>query len=244
MTDEERKLKEIMDAISKGATHIVSDPDTIRKLQEKGLPIESRFIPYEEYVEDLFSKKKKDAVSLLRKLPKIDDSVADGVIADIYEEIRSSYALSIFTSTIINSIFLLEYPMRARLYNERLKKNPNARWDKLEKLTMGALIKKLHDLKIITDEEKEKLSDFNKNLRNPYLHINIHKLSKGVVVAKLPSVNVNTQEVIEMENVEASKHRFLWFAAKRFFDKYHVQAVIDFCVEWTNNLLANQQKST
>lgn len=243
MNDEDRKLNEILEAISNGATHIVCDPETIKKLQERGIPIESRFIPYEEYVEDLFAKKKVDAVSLLRKLPKINDTIADGVIESIYEEIRSSYALSIFTSTIINSILLLEYAMRARLYKERLKKNPNADWSKLEELTMGELIWKLFNLKVITEEEKEKLMSFNKQLRNPYLHINIHKLSKGVFIGKLPSVNVNTQEVVELENVEASKHKYLWFAAKKFFDKYHVQSVIDFCVDWTNKLLANQASS-
>lgn len=237
MDEEGKKLNEILEAISKGATHIVSNPETIKKLQKRGIPIESRFISYEEYVEDLFARKKKDAVALLNKLPKIDASIADGVIESIYEEIRSSYALSIFTSTIINSILLLEYSMRARLYRERLKKNPNADWSKLEDLTMGALIWQLFNLKIITAEEKSKLMAFNKQLRNPYLHINIHKLSKGVFITKLPSINVQTQEVIEMENVEAAKHKYLWFAAKKFFDKHHVQPVIDFCVDWTNNLL-------
>ena len=239
MDEETQKLKEILEAFSKGATQIVSDPKTIKQLQERGVPIESRFITYEKYVEDLFEKKREGAVALLRKLPKIDASIADGVIESMYEEIRSSYALSIFTSTIINSILLLEYAMRARLYKEKLKKNPTADWSKLEDLTMGALIWQLFNQKIITEEEKAKLMSFNKQLRNPYLHINIHKLSKGVFISKLPSINVKTQEVIELENVEASKHKYLWFAAKKFFDKYHVQSVIDFCVDWTNKLLAN-----
>lgn len=239
MNKEDQKLEEILEGFSKGATHIVSDPETIKQLQDRGVPIESRFITYEEYAEDLFARKKKDAVALLRKLPKIDDSVADGVIESIYEEIRSSYALSIFTSTIINSILLLEYSMRARLYKERLKKNPNADWNKLENLTMGALIWQLFNQKVITKEEKTRLMNFNKQLRNPYLHINVHKLSKGVFISKLPSINIKTQGVIELENVDASKHKYLWFAAKKFFDKYHVQSVIDFCIYWTNKLLAN-----
>lgn len=33
------KLKELMDEASKGATHIVSNPNTIKKLQSQGIPI-------------------------------------------------------------------------------------------------------------------------------------------------------------------------------------------------------------
>lgn len=232
-----KKIKELMDSISNGATHMVADPKTIEILQKQGVPIENKFITYEAYADALFKKRKEQSVSLLRKLPKIDDSIADGVISDIYEEVRSSYAFGIFTSTIINSILLLEYSMRARLYKEMLKKNPNGEWRELEKLSMGALIKQLFKLKIITEKEKLRLIDFNKNFRNPYLHINIHKLSQNVVIAKLPTINVHTQEVMELRNVVASKHKFLWFAAKKFFDKYHAQPVIDFCVDWTNKLL-------
>lgn len=240
MNEEDKRLNEILEAVSKGATHIVATPEDIKKLQERGIPIESKFISYEEYAENLFAQKKKDAVALLSKLPMIDLSIADGVIANIYEEIRSSYALSIFTSTIVNSILLLEYSMRARLFEERLKKNPKASWSKLEELTMGTLIWQLSGLKIVTKDEKKKLMDFNKNLRNPYLHINVHKLSKGIIIPKLPSVNVKTGQVTEMENVEVSKHKFLWFGAKKFFDKHNVQPILNFCIDWTNKLLAKK----
>lgn len=62
MNDEDKKLDELLTAISKGATHIVANPETIKKLQERGLPIEERFITYEEYVEKLFTQRKKEAV--------------------------------------------------------------------------------------------------------------------------------------------------------------------------------------
>lgn len=238
MSDKKTKLQAIMDEISRGATSLVADPETIKALQDEGLPITSRFITYEEYVDDLFKKRKTDAVEKLRLLPKIDDSVADAVVSEIYEEIRSSYAFGAITSTIINSILLLEYSMRAALYKKRLGNDPNARWDDLEKLQMGGLINQLFKTKIIKNsDDRDLLKDFSDNFRNPYLHINIKKMSENIVIAKLPGVNVGTQEAIEMTDVKVSEHRFLWFSAKRFFDKYHVQSTIDFCVDWTNKLL-------
>ncbi|MBI3485451.1 hypothetical protein HY025_00740 [Candidatus Daviesbacteria bacterium] len=240
MTNEDKKLKKLWEQISKGATQIVGDPESIQKLLDKGI-IKKKFISYEEYAEKIFVERKKNAVKLLSKLPLIDESIADSVITDIYEEIRSSYAFGIFTSTIFNSIILLEYTLRSRLYSELLKTDSITDWTKLEKLTMGQLIIEVSKLDIIPKEDMEKLKNFNKNIRNPYLHINIQRLTEGIQYSgKLPGVDVNTQEIREMQNVKAKDHRFLWFSAKRFFDKALVQGIIDFCIDWTNKLLDNK----
>lgn len=230
------KLKDILDELSKQGNYIISNPSTISQLRDKGLPIKHTFVTFEEYIEKLFNEKRKNALELVKQLPQLDDSISSGVIADIYEEIRSSYALGIFTSTIVNSILLLEFAMKDRLYSERLKHDPNSAWEDLEKFDMDSLIQQLAKRKIITKKEKEQLVDFSINFRNPYFHINIQKLTKGVIITRLPQINVETQEVIELKNVEMSKHKFLWFAAKRFFDKYNVIGVVNFCVQWTNEL--------
>jgi len=120
------KLEKTLDEDSKNATHIVSSPDTIKKLQAKGLPIKERFITYEEYFEKLVAQKRKNAKPLLRQLPLLDKTIANSVIAAIYEEVRASFGLGILTSTIFNSILLLEFAMRTRVFDERLKNDPNS----------------------------------------------------------------------------------------------------------------------
>lgn len=232
-----------MDAVAKGATHIVATPETIEQLKQKGLPIESRFISYEEYVETLYVERKKNAVELLRKLPKIDDSIADGVVTSIVEDIRANLAFGAFSSSITSSIFLLEYAMRARIFAERLKNDAHFKWSELEKLTMHPLVKELFRLKVITKEQEAILLDFKKTIRNPYLHSNFLKLSEGIVVKKLPRVDVRTNKVVEMKDVDAAENKFLWWAAKRFFDKFWVHPVINFCFEWTNILLSKKGSS-
>lgn len=237
-TDDDDELKRIMDDLAKGATHLVASPDTIERLRQKGLAIESKFTTYEEYAETLYAERKKSAVERLRKLPKIDDSIADGVVTSIVEDIRANLAFGAFSSSITSSIFLLEYAMRARIFAERLKSEAQFKWSELEKLTMHPLVKELLRLKVITKEQEAILLDFKKTIRNPYLHANFLKLSEGIVVKKLPRVDVGTNKVVEMEDVDAAGNRFLWWAAKRFFDKFWVHPVIDFCFEWTNTLLS------
>lgn len=239
MNTDDDELKRIMDSLAKGATHLVASPEVIEKLKQMGLPIESRFIPYEEYVETLYAERKKDAVDRLRKLPKIDESIADSVVANILDDIRASYAFGVVSSSITSAIFLLEYAMRARIFEETIRTNPNFKWSKLEKMTMGPLINELARLKVITEEQKAKLLSFKTTIRNPYLHANFRKLAEGIVVQKLPGVNVHTGKTVEMKDVDVAENRYLWWAAKRFFDKFWVQPVIDFCFEWTNTLLAN-----
>src|SRR3989339_470230 len=233
------KLKKILDEASKDATHIVSNPDTINKLRAKGVPIEEKFITYEEYFEKLVTEKRKTAVALLSQLPKLDESIANGVIASIYEEVRASFGLGIFTSTLFNSILLLEFAMRCRLHEERLKNDPNAEWSNVKKLKMKGLITALEKSKIIAKKEKSILDDFNDKFRNPYLHINIHKMITGIYADGIKKVDTNKNEVTIENQVDVSKHRQLWFLAKKFYDRSYVLHVLNFCIHWTNKLLKN-----
>ena len=241
--NQKNKLKELMDEAIKGATHIVSSPDVIKKMVDQGLPIQKKFIKYEDYIETLFEKKKNGALDLATQLPQLDETIADGVISEIFEEIRDSHILGIFSASITNAILLLEYAMRSRLYNERLKSNPKTEWSDLEKLDMDALIQNLFRLKILSGEEKIGLANFSKTFRNPYFHINMHKLTKDMVIERLPGVNIHTLEKIEMRDVKVSDHKFLWFAAKRVLDKFQAKGVIHYCVNWTNRLLGKELKT-
>jgi len=218
-------------------TQIVAHPDTIEKLVKEGI-VKIRHITYKEYSDKLYEDRKKDSVLLLSKLPQINDSIADSIVTNIYEEIRSSYAFGVFTATIFNSILLLEYSMRNKLYRKRLKSDPNTEWSIYEKLNMKSLIPKLKKAKLITKSEATILDDFSNNLRNPYLHFNIHRLIAGVGISKLPRLNIETGEITELVSGDANKYRSLWFSAKQFFDKERVQDIINFCVHWTNKLLS------
>ncbi len=235
-------LKKLLDEASKGATHIVSNPDTIKKLQAKGLPIEEKFITYEEYFEKLVAHKRKNAVPLLKQLPLLDGTIANSVISAIYEEIRASFALEILTSTIFNSIVLLEYAMRVRVYDERLKKDSSSEWGKVERLTMKGLIGQLIKMEIINKRDKQVLDDFNDNFRNPYLHINIHKMIKGIYANDVKKVDIKTKKMEIKNKVDVSKHPQFWFLAKKFYDRSYVLNVLKFCIDWTNKLLRKTEK--
>jgi len=238
MKTDTKDIEKIMDDLITGGSNVlVASPETIQQLKDKGLPIKETFVSYEEYLQKLVVERQKEALARLKRLPKIDSSIADAVINEIYEEIRSSYALGFFTSSIANSIFLLEYSMRSALFTVRIKNDPKYEWIKLENMTMKKLIAQLKKASVLNESDSKMLINFNDTLRDPYLHINIRKLSEEIVISELPSVNVATGVINIMRDVKASEHRFLWFSAKRFFDKSTVDQVINFCISWTNKLL-------
>jgi len=86
------------------------------------------------------------------------------------------------------------------------------------------------------------LDDFNENFRNLYLHINIHKMIKGIYAKGLKKVDINTAKMTIKNQLDVSKHRYLWFLAKNFYDRSYVLYVLKFCIHLTNKLLRKTKK--
>lgn len=230
-------LEKVLNESVMGATHIVSSPDTIKELRGRGIPIEERFITFSEYFENLVKDKRKNAVILLERLPLLDKSINNSIVSSIYEEVRASFGLGIFTSTIFNAILLLEFTLRDRLYQEYVSTDPKYQWEQMEKIRMKGLISRLAKRKAITRTEAVALHDFNDKFRNPYLHINVQEMITGIYADNIKKVNTKTGEVKIENNVDVSKHRQFWFLAKKVYDKTFVLHVVDFCIGWTNKLL-------
>lgn len=237
MPKKNQKLNNVLASLSQDSTHFVSSPSTIEELKSKGVNIEERFITYEEYFENLVIEKRNNAVGLLKQLPLLDNSIANGVISAIYEEIRASFGLGIFTSTIFNSIILLEYAMRICIHDKRLENDPNSKWENTEKLKMKQLITQLKKIEVINKTGRKQLDNFNDKFRNPYLHINIHKMIEGIYANNVKKMNIKTKKVTEENGVDVSKYPYMWFLAKDFYDRSHVMHVLQFCIGWTNDLL-------
>lgn len=242
--NQKNDIQKLLDKASKDATVIISSPNTIKKLQAQGIPIEEKFTSYDDYFEKLIAEKRRTAIILLQQLPLLDKTIANSVIEAIYEEIRASFGLCIFTSTIFNSIILLEYAMRVRVFEERLKGDKNTKWEHVEKLKMRNLIQKLKEKEIIDKKGKAALENFNDKFRNPYLHINIHQMIQGIYANNVKVVNTKTNTLSIKNKMDISKYRHLWFIAKKFYDKTYVLGVLNFCVGWTNKLLSRSEPQT
>ncbi len=218
---------------TKNATVIVSNQNTLNSMKENSQKVEKRFITYEEYVKNLFDKKRKVALQFVTPIPKMRTGIGSAVLESIYEEIRDSLTLGIFSSAIMHSILLLEYAMRIRVYKERLKTDPNSKWEPVAGLLIRPLTIALYKSKVITENQKEDLIKFNENVRNPYMHINIYELTKGLTL-DVTTVNIIREEVKRIKKLSVTENPHMWFAGKKKYDAINVLPIIRKCVDCVN----------
>ncbi|MGH7203313.1 MAG: hypothetical protein ACREHC_02615, partial [Candidatus Levyibacteriota bacterium] len=108
-------------------------------------------------------------------------------------------------------------------------------------LNLRQIIQELQHHEAITREEEKQLLEFNSKIRNNYLHYNIQKLVKDMILAELPAVEIRTGNVSIEKNVKVADRPFLWFSAKRTLDKETMVKRVEFCISWANKLLLNEK---
>lgn len=233
------KIKAAMDSFIKdfGTTMMVTSPETSKRLQEDGLPIQSKFIPFDEYLVSLFQEKRKQAEEKVKQLPLLDDSLGDAVATSLYNEFRECFVLSVNGAAITLAILLLEHAMKRRIYIERLKTEPQTDWTKIEGMSFVKTVEALKE--ILTEADYQSMLRFNSEVRNNYIHYKIQTLIKDadMYISKLPVLNMNTGEAEVLENVDIKSMPQLWFSAKKKLDEDAVVGISNFCIRWVNKLL-------
>lgn len=233
MNDVQKKIDELV----KNSDLFIASPETIESMKKRGLPVKNTFQTYDEYLDELFKKRRAQATELIKHIPLLDESIANATVKSLYEEFKECFVMGINGASIVMAILLLDLSAKYKLYEVRKIKNTQASWKPIEDLLLAEVIKELRIYEAISDGEEKSLLAFNSKIRNNYLHYNIQKLVKDVIAGELPSVNVETGELTIEKNVKAAERPALWFFAKKVLDK---QSVVDrtiFCIKWVNKFL-------
>ncbi len=228
-------FKKQLEEVTKNSTTMVSSGKTIKMMGEKGEKVEAKFISYEEYIDKLFKKKRAIALQLVTPMPKMRDDIGNSVLQSIYEEMRDSLTLGMFPSAIMHSILLLEYAMRIRVYKERQKTDPKAEWKHIAGVLIRPLAGALQKSGIIDKAETADLIEFNEGIRNPYMHINIYELTKGITL-DTTSVDIVKEEIKIIKDMPVTDKPFLWFAGKKKYDAINVLPIMKKCVDYVNKI--------
>lgn len=232
--NQNERLKKTMDELAKDGNFIVVNPETLQKLKDRGLPVESKFIPYKDYLEKLFAEKRRVAESEMNDFPALSDDIGNVAISSLYEEIRECYAFGLYGAVIILSIILLEISFKYVIFKERKRSDPNSKWEDIESLNFVSVVNNLSTLSKLTTEEKAVLVKFNVEIRNPYIHYNLQKLVADIGIEKLPMIDTETAEVETLTDVKLIEYPSLWFAGKKHRDKTQFKDTLNFCVDWAN----------
>lgn len=224
-----------------GATVIIVNPDTLAGLQKDGLKLDQpTTITSQELVNKLFEIKKKSALDVLNIIPALPN-IPIPTIGFLWEEITECVLFENNGAAISLSSILVEYALKQAIIR---KKHGNqyevTEWDRIEKIEFGLAIKEAEQLSILDITAKKRFQDFKDQIRNPYLHYNIKKLTRGVGANKVKKLNVKTQEVEDV-HLDTENDPILLPYAKKFIDKNRLKEVLDFTC-YAIDLLLNNKK--
>ncbi len=212
-----------------GATVIITNPEDLLGLQKDGLKLDPVVsITPQEHVEKLFEAKKKLALDILNKIPTLPN-VPIPTIGLLWKEIVGCVLFGNNGAAISLSAVLVEYALKEAIIKNKHSNGYNAEeWNRIEKIEFGTAIEEAKELNILSDDNTvRKFQDFKNQIRNPYLHYNIKKITKGVRANKVKKLDIKTQKVEEVQ-LDTENNPILWPYAKKFVDKNGLEEVLNF----------------
>jgi len=226
MKDINSLLTELIE--SSGATVIISNPDTIPTLQKEGLPLDQSAPETPEgYVEKLFEIKKTLALDGIKTIPSFPN-VPIPTMGLLYNEVVECVLFGLNGAAITLSSILVEYALKQAIVRKKHSgRYDESEWDRIENIELHQAIKEAKELELLDSDTEQQLNDFRNQTRNPYLHYNIKKLTRGVRANKVKKLDIKTGKIEEVQ-LDAQKDPVLWPYAKKFVDGKSVSQVLNF----------------
>lgn len=226
-----KDINQFLTDLVKGSTHIIASPKTIRNLISQGIKFNepSASKSTEELIGELFDRRKEQALKLklFNDFPTVPN-IATPTITSLYDEIRECILLGLNGAAISLSAVLIEFSLKHAIvkFNNGKEYDKNE-WDRIENIELGEAIIEAKRLEILNETWVKLLNDFKDNLRNPYLHYNIKKITKNVIARKTKRLDVTSKKVTE-EDIAAEDNPVVWTLAKKFVDREHVLKAFGF----------------
>lgn len=209
----------LLKELSSRATHIISSPETIEKMVKQGVVFETKQLQNtEEVINELFEKRKADSLEIIERFP-LPPKIANPTLLSLYDEIRECLIFSLYGAAISLSAILVEFSLKHSIvkHNKRHEYDKQE-WDRVENMELGPVTTEARELNLIDDLWEDKLDNFRKDIRNPYLHYNIKRITKDVIAQDVKMVDINTLKVTKMD-IPAEDNPITWVFAKKFVDK-------------------------
>nr|MBI5456010.1 hypothetical protein [Candidatus Levybacteria bacterium] len=236
-----KNIDDLLSELAGGATHVISNPNTIADLQKRGVKFDKpKSKTEEEFIEEIFGQRKNIALTNISKFP-IQPDIAIPTIGFLYDEIRECILFGLYGAAISLSAVLVEFSLKQAIARKKSGNNyEKTEWERIENIELGLTIKEAKEKEIIDDTLEEVLNSFKNTVRNPYLHYNIKKIVKKVGANKVRKIDINTQKVEEL-NLPAEDNPILWGFAKRFVDRETVFDVFNFADRIVKYLFVKNQ---
>jgi hypothetical protein len=230
-----KKIEKLMAELSEGSNLLIANPKNIEELEIQGVPFK-RTPP--QSIEQLFESRRKYANEKASNFPPLPPKPEPAMEA-LYMEIMECILFGLNGAAITLSAILIEYALKHTTFIKEsggYQKTDQSRWDKFEEMNLNDAIKCAKGAGLIDDEWAEKLHSFRDTIRNPYAHLNIKKITKGVIARKVKRLNLTTEK-IEVVDIPAKDNPTIQALAKPKMDEDYVFPVFYFANEVVTHLL-------
>lgn len=199
-------LEEVLSTLADGKSVLVAHPTALDRMEALGIEVERPpAISPKAAVERLFETRQAMALKLLPKIPGIPSSLPFSIIS-LYEEIVQCLLFDLHGAAITLCGILTEFALKSATFivetgSLTAEGYDGERWAELEGITMGPAITRAKRAGLIDDSHEKKLKSFKNNVRNPYAHYNIQKISGSWRWDNVRQINLETGETTEHDGV-------------------------------------------
>jgi len=222
------EIEQLMNRLVADADRIVASPSTIEDLIKQGVPFDQPpKYTLEESLNILFDERKKAALQLAKQLPTPPNIAVPFVIL-LYNEIRECIIFSLHGAAITLSGILIEFVLKYATHILEMRgKFDNKQWEDFEEITLDKAINRAAKIGLLNEKEVKKLKNFKNEVRNPYNHYNVKKITKSVIVRKVKILNVYNKKITE-QDIAAKDDPVIQAQVKPFVDAKKVSSVFNF----------------
>ncbi len=237
------RIQTQIDELTKDADTIIAAPDTIEKWREQGLPFEE--VPAQT-IDELFEDRKKAASEVVHNLPQLpDQKILSPAIKSLYQEIRECIFFGLNGAAITLAGNLIEFVLKHATFVKESGGYPHYdpnKWDEFENINFYEAIERAKREGLISQKIVEHLHLFRDDIRNPYSHYNIRKITRDVVAGKVKILDLETGNH-EERDIPADEDPKIQAVAKPLIDKRNVLHVFHFADEVVKYVLGRLEDS-
>ena len=233
-------LKKKINDLADDSTVIIANPRDMEKLKRQGLPF--HVVP-SLTIAKLFQERLKTAVDVGTQLPAPPNNLPPA-IKSLYQEIRECVIFGLNGAAITLAGNLIEFTLKHATYVKEVggyQKYDPEKWDQFEKIEFGDAIRRASRAGLLRSKMAKQLQSFREDIRNPYSHYNIKKITEDVIAGRVKRINLETGEVEEID-IPAKESPMIQAQVKPWVDGQRVLAVFHFADGVVKYLIATLEE--
>lgn len=222
----DENIRKKLDELAHGLDTIIANPDDVKMLKEQGLPIHA--VPSKS-IPEMFQERLHSAIAIVDHLPTLPEKLPPA-IKSLYQEIRECIFFGLNGAAITLCGNLIEFTLKHTIYVKEAggyHKYDAIKWDEFENIEFSAVINRAKRAGLLPSKMAKQLQSFREDIRNPYSHYNIKKITQDVIAGKVKRMNLSSGEIEEVD-IPAKDSPMIQAQVKPWVDRQRVLDVFHF----------------